>query len=257
VAKSREVDVRLTNLLAHDLCVEGFIELGSMPSTIELLNEIYDLNLNVESPRESNEVRAKMIDALNGLMSFTLPSLLIDVDNRQNTNESFDSVELYKILFEFLETRRYDVERMSSWANGNEPSFYKDFFLSEKFWGQQPGLPRHNHKASDLTFSPKLGASKAPNKQKIGCRKVSNSASALWAARLFIDKICIPNGIFVSAIVRQAVSVPDDFTSVHTSDTKPIIEIVPFGDFKGGVLCETSFSIFKSYTGIDWSSFNV
>jgi hypothetical protein len=257
VAKSREVDMRLTNLLAHDLRVEGFIELGSMPSTIDLLNEIYDLNLNVESARESNEGRTKMIDASNGLMSFTLPSLLLDVDTRQNAKESYDSVGLYKILFEFLETRRYDVERMSSWANGNEPSFYKDFFMSEKFWGQQPGLPRHSHRASDLTFSPKLGASKDTNKQKIVCRKISNSASALWAARLFIDKVCIPNGVFVSAIVRQVVRVPDDFTSVHTSDTKPIIEIVPFGDYEGGVLCETSFSIFKSYTGIDWSNVNV
>jgi hypothetical protein len=257
MAKSREVDVRLTNLLARDLCVEGFIELGSMPSTIELLNEVYGLNLNVDPQRESNVGQTKMIDAKNGLMSFTLPSLLIDVDNRQNAKESYDSVEVHKILFEFLETRRYDVERMSSWANGNEPSFYKDFFMSEKFWGQQPGLPRHIHRASDLTFSPKLSSSKDLKKQRVICRRVSNSASALWAARLFIDKVCIPNGIFVSAIVRQVVTVPDDFTSVHTSDTKPIIEIVPFDDYKGGVLCETSFSIFKAFTGIDWSEFNV
>jgi len=257
VTKSREVDMRLVNLLTNDLRVEGFVEIGSMSSTIALANEIYDLNLSVESPRESNIGQTQMSDATSGLMSFTLPSLLTDVGKRQNLKESYDSVGLYKILFEFLETRRYDVERMSSWANGNESSFYKDIFMSEKFWGQQPGLPRHSHKASDLTFSPKLGASQDPNKQKIICRKVSNSASALWAARLFIDKVCIPNGIFVSAIVRQVVTVPEDFTSVHISDTKPIIEIVPFGDYEGGVLCETRFSIFKSYRGIDWSNVNV
>ena len=257
MAKSREVDMRLTNLLAHDLRVEGFVEIGSMSSTIDLVNEIYDLNLTVESARESNKGRIQMTDATSGLMSFTLPSLLVDTGNRQKAKEPYDSVELYKILFEFLETRRFDVERMSSWANGNEDSFYKDFFVSEDFWGQQPGFPRHSHRASDLTFSPKLGVGKGPNKQKIVCRRVSNSASALWAARLFIDKVCIPNGIFISALVRQEVSMPNDFTGVFTSDTKPIIEIAPFEEYNGGVFCETRFTIFKSFTGIDWSEFNV
>lgn len=256
MTNSSVVDLRLTNLLAHDLCVEGFVELGSMSSTIELVNEIYELNLSVESSRESNIGQTQMIDARSGLMSFTLPSLLIDADNRHKANKTYDPVELYNIMFEFLESRRYDVERMSSWANGNEPSFHTDIFLNENFWGEQPGSPRHPHRATDLSFSPKVGIGKEPTKQKMICRRVTNSASALWAARLFIDKVCIPNGIFISALVRQEVSVPNDFTAVFTSDTKPIIEIAPFEDFNAGVFCETKFTILDSFTGMDWIEFN-
>lgn len=233
-----EREFRLSNLLLKKHQVEGFVDLGLEDWIVGLVNEVYGVALKVPKRKNSNEASLVMKGRDQGVLTFTLGSLLRPPKNGPDAISESQAEYVANTFEDFLNTRRYNVTTMSSWANGNNPMFYEEIFENEKFWGPEPKYP---HFKFESFFSPKIVTEDCFLGKKFILNNAHGPNEALWAARLFLDKVCLPIGIFLSAKVKQEVDAHLASGSVNVTKKKPTIEFLPFSDSRGGVLCETMF----------------
>ena len=236
-----ELEVRLKHLLLKKHRIEGFVDLGLEDLTLRTVNEIYGTSLEMTGTEQTLGAGLVMKGESFGVFTFTLESFLRPLKIGPDAISESEVDYVVKTFEEFLDTRRYDVTTMASWANGNNPLFYEEIFENEKFWGSEPKYP---HFKFESYFSPKVVGAESLLSKKFILSNVRGPEEAVWAGRLFLDKTCLPKGIFLSAVVRQEFDVNLASGSVTSTTNKPIIEFLPFSYSSGGVLCETTFHVF-------------
>jgi len=235
-----EVEVRLSSLLLRMHKVEGFVDLGLEDFTVARVNEIYGVTLELPNIEKTRGASLVMKGKTSGVLTFTLESLLSPSKNGSDAISESQAEYVVSTFEEFLNTRRYDVTTMASWANGNKRMFFEEIFENEKFWGSEPKYP---HFKFESFFSPKLVTADCLLSKKFILKNIRGAEEAVWAARLFLDKVCFPSGIFMSAVVRQEFDAHLDIGSVTSTKNKPTIEFLPFSHSSGGVLCETIVNV--------------
>lgn len=235
-----EQEVRLTHLFLRKHRVEGFVDLGLEDLALQTINEIYGTSLEATGTEQTPGASLVMQGGSTGVFTFSLQSLLRPLNSGPDAISESEVEYVVETFEEFLDTRRYDVTRMASWANGNSSMFHEEIFENEKFWAPEPKYP---HFKFESFFSPKVVSAETVLRKKFILNNVRGPEEAVWAGRLFLDKVCLPKGIFLSAEVRQEFDVHLASGSVTATENKPIIEFLPFSHSNGGLLCETTFHV--------------
>jgi len=233
-------EFRLSQLLLKKHRVEGFVDIGLEELTVQTVNEIYGTSLVMPMTKQTPEATLEMRGENVGVITFKLESLLSSAKNELDTISESEAEYVVRTFEDFLNTRRYDVTTMASWANGNNRMFFEEIFENEKFWASEPKYPDFKFESF---FSPIVVSADCFLGKKFTLKNVRGPEEALWAARLFLDKVCFPTGIFLSAVVRQDFDVNLATGSATSSRNKPTIEFLPFSASSGGVLCETTFHV--------------
>lgn len=240
--KSGVTHLSLIDVLLKSHSVEKFISIDAS-STINILNEIYGTDFNPLESASSTGGKLEITSARSGVASFNLPSVVWGnlgnsiLHSQERANEI---PELFKV---FLQTRASAVRNFAGWAHRGS-SFFERFFQDETYWK----VHSKSEPFRGGTFAPKVRKSDGYLKKKFTLCNVATPWEAVWAARLFLDKVCIPNKLFVSASVSQVVTVflrgpSRDYDYVYVSEPKPEIEFLPFLESGGEVVCRTTFSV--------------
>ncbi len=239
--KSGERYSRVVDALPRIHKVEGKIDFGGASSSIGLLNEVYGTDLDPMGSASGFEGKLQITGPRSGIAMFSLPSVVWgDLGNSPLISDKAANgiPELFKV---FLQTRAGAVAHYAAWAY-RSPRILEDFFQDERFW--------KTHSKSEPfrggTFAPKVRKSDGYLNSKFILGNADRASQAVWAARLFIDKVCIPNKLFVSASVTQVVKVYigwDSMPREYVCEPKPEIEFLPFSVAGGGVVCQTTFSV--------------
>jgi hypothetical protein len=232
--------LRLIDILLRSHHVEKFVNMEAS-SPIRILNEVYGTDFNLFEGASRPGGKLEITSARGGLATFNLPSVVWgDLGNSTlHSQERADEIpELFKV---FLQTRASAVRNFSGWAHRGS-SFFERFFQDETYWK----VHSKSEPFRGGTFAPKVGRSDGYLKKKFTLTNVATPWEAVWAARLFLDKVCLPNKLFVSASVSQVVKVfliGPSRDHVYVSEPKPEIEFRPFLESGGGVVCRTTFSV--------------
>lgn len=233
------IDTKLVNLLLDQACVQGFIEVTEVESDVALLNKIYGTDLEPKSGKAIAKGSVIMQNNFSGALNFALPSInFSDLSPNLFTPES----ELKKVpsmLIEFLRVRYFDVTRLAGWINGKSSTFKEDFYNNPDFWSTEPSKPPY---AAQKSFYPKVQSSQGYLDTKLMLINTYAIKDSLWAARLFLDKVCFPNQLYLSLKVTVEGEL-GDLTKFSINKKKSTIEFLPFNQNAGSVLCQVKFKI--------------